>query len=124
MWSIRNKKSIKLSRQLNWSVGKKHNANKRFWIIGSLCLVAAVLLITHTNRKRAEATPQILGATTETVTTSSLAVQFEDYEVARGDTLFSISNTFGVPTETLAQLNDIRPPFVLKAGETLKIPTP
>ena len=124
MWSQTNQKRIKLSRQLKWSLGKDQNTNKYFWSIGALCLVLAVFLISRTNsilKQEARANPQVLGATT-TTNDPEPEIQFVDYKVAKGDTLFTISQKFSLPTETLAQINDIRPPFSVKAGQILKIP--
>lgn len=125
MWFGKNQKRIRLSRQLNWSVGRGRNANTVFWSIGLCCLALSVFLISRTNallRNATSAAPQVLGASTDTVTDPTSEITFIDYTVAKGETLFTISQKFGLPTETLAQLNDIRPPFNIKAGETLKIP--
>lgn len=83
-------------------------------------MAAAVVIIVRTNTGLQNgAKPEILGATTEAVQAKPT---FTDYTVSRGETLFTISQKFGVPTETLAQLNDIRPPFTVKAGEVIKVP--
>lgn len=120
MWFARNQKRIRLSRKLNWSVGKSQHTGFYFWTIGSLCLAAAVVIIVRTNSGLQNgAKPEVLGAATETAQTKP---SFTDYTVNRGETLFTISQKFGVPTETLAQLNDIRPPFTVKAGEIIKVP--
>jgi LysM repeat protein len=123
MWFGRNQKRIKLSRQLKWSVGKAQHTGNYLWAVGGLCLVVAVGFLVHTNRiLRTDAQPTVLGASTTVLPEATPAIEFESYEVARGDTLFTISQHYDVPTETLAQLNDIKPPFTLKAGETIKIP--
>lgn len=125
MWFGKNQKRIKLSRQLSWSVGRGKHTNTFFWCVGLGCLIVAILLVSRTNtllRNEAAAAPQVLGASTETQTAQADAITFMDYKVAKGETLFTISQKFGLPTETLAQLNDIRPPFNIKAGETIKIP--
>lgn len=64
----------------------------------------------------------MLGASTEQGVTESDAIIFTDYKVMKGETLFTISQKFGLPTETVAQINDIRPPFNIKAGQIIKIP--
>lgn len=124
MWFGKNQKRIKLSRQLTWSVGRGQNANAFFWAIGIGCLLIAAFCISRTNtllRNQANANPQVLGASTDTPNPST-DISFTDYKVAKGETLFTISQKFNLPTETLAQLNDIRPPFNIKAGQTIKIP--
>ena len=45
-----------------------------------------------------------------------------EYEVKKGDTLFSLSLKFNVALETLMKLNNIANPDQIKAGQKLKIP--
>ncbi len=123
MWFGSNTKRIRLSRRLRWSVGKGQHTNTYFWLIGSACLVASIGIITRTNHLLADQIkPSVLGATTTASAEETPPLLFQDYKVARGETLFTISQKVGIPTETLAQLNDIKPPFALKAGDILKIP--
>ncbi|MBP9686654.1 MAG: LysM peptidoglycan-binding domain-containing protein [Candidatus Doudnabacteria bacterium] len=123
MWFGKNQKRIRLSRQLKWSVGRGRNNNRLFWSIGLCCLALSAFLISRTNALlQNEAAPQVLGASTEQGVTESDAIIFTDYKVMKGETLFTISQKFGLPTETVAQINDIRPPFNIKAGQIIKIP--
>ncbi len=124
MWFGRNQTNIKLSKRLRWSVGKGRYGNNKFWFIGAFCLILAGGLFFHTNQllktPNTNPKPTVLGATT--TQTNNPGLQFMDYQVTRGDTLFTISKQFGVPTETLAQLNDLNTPFTLKAGQIIKVP--
>lgn len=123
MWFGNNTKKIRLSRRLKWGVGKAQHTNTYFWLIGTVCLLAAIGIITRTNQLMSkQIAPSVLGATTTASAEETPALQFEDYKISRGETLFTISQKVGVPTETLAQLNDIKPPFALKAGQTIKVP--
>jgi len=45
------------------------------------------------------------------------------YTVQAGDRLFSIGRQFGVNPYSIAQLNNILPPYVIHPGQVLKIPT-
>jgi len=45
------------------------------------------------------------------------------YTVQAGDRLFSIGRKFGVNPFSIAQLNNIQPPYVIHPGDVLKIPT-
>lgn len=45
------------------------------------------------------------------------------YTVASGDTLFSIAERFGVPVETIVQLNGITDQNLIRVGDTLLIPS-
>jgi LysM repeat protein len=123
MWFGRNQKRIKLSRKLNWSVGKSQHTSQYFWFVGSACLLIAVGLLIRTNANlKEQPKPAVLGASV-VATPSTASLKLINYTIGRGETLFTISQKFKVPSETLAQLNDISPPFTLKAGQTIKIPS-
>lgn len=47
----------------------------------------------------------------------------EIYEVQRGDTLFNVSQKYGISWQTVAQINNLKEPYILKAGQKLKIPS-
>ena len=42
--------------------------------------------------------------------------------VRKGDTLYSIANKYNVPLRSLIEINDLRPPYLLRAGQILKMP--
>ena len=46
------------------------------------------------------------------------------YTVNAGDTLYSIGVKFGVPWQSIAQVNNIIPPYTIYPGEVLTIPSP
>lgn len=46
------------------------------------------------------------------------------HEVARGDTLFSLSERYGVPLAALIEMNGLEPPYTLRVGQTLRLPQP
>ena len=122
MWFGKNTKKIHLSRKLNWSVGKAQYTNYYFWFVGTVCFVFACILIVHTNSKLTNPVkPEVLGATTEQNSPKD-SIQLKNYTVNKGETFFSISQKFSIPIETLAQLNDMKTPFNIQAGQVLKIP--
>ena len=43
------------------------------------------------------------------------------HTVKRGDTLYSISRSTGVPLRTLARLNGLRPPYLIHPGQKLRL---
>lgn len=49
-------------------------------------------------------------------------VEYETYKVKKGDTLFNLSQKYNVSWQTLAELNNLAEPYVLKIGQELKIP--
>jgi LysM repeat protein len=75
---------------------------------------------------------QVLGAATNSAkeeqtqtsqpTTSSSNEQFTSYTVKSGDTLFNISQSYNVKWDLIAQFNNLSEPYVLHAGQELKIP--
>lgn len=123
MWFGRNTYKIKLSRRLKWSVGKTQTSASRLWLLGGFCMAVALFLtlnVFQTSQNTEPTTPRVLGATAENQTPKK--VQFIDYVVQRGDTLFSISQKYNVSWGTLAELNDLQAPFSLKQDQTIKVP--
>ncbi len=43
--------------------------------------------------------------------------------VAKGDTLYSIARTYGVPLRSLIEVNNLRQPYTLAVGQTLRLPS-
>ena len=50
------------------------------------------------------------------------APSYEIYQVKKGDTLFNISQNFNLSWQTLAEINNLEAPYVLKIGQEIKIP--
>jgi len=68
---------------------------------------------------------QVLGANTQTVPDETIVTadpQFTEYSVKNGDTLFNISQKYNVRWDSIAQINNLAEPYVLHAGQNLKIP--
>ena len=87
-------------------------------MVVALALTFNVFKISNNTAEMTE--PRVLGAVTDNPVPKK--VQFIDYTVQRGDTLFSISQKYNVSWGTLAELNDIQAPFSLKQNQTLKVP--
>ncbi|MDD4556418.1 MAG: M23 family metallopeptidase [Alphaproteobacteria bacterium] len=47
----------------------------------------------------------------------------DSVRVSKGDTLYSISRRYDIPLRDLIELNNIAPPYALRIGQTLKLPT-
>jgi hypothetical protein len=122
------KKKFDLSPKLKLGVGRGYNSSHFLKIFGALFLVVAVgltartltLLLGHTNPAANNSGPQVLGASDEQNGNANL--QFIDYKVQKGDTLFNLSQKYNISWTTLATLNNLESPFTLKLGQTLKIP--
>ncbi|MDP4001017.1 MAG: LysM peptidoglycan-binding domain-containing protein [bacterium] len=73
---------------------------------------------------------QVLGATTleepETQTpvigTSDTDPGFTSYIVQNGDTLFNISQQYNIKWDLIAEINNLKEPYLLHGGQNLKIP--
>lgn len=46
------------------------------------------------------------------------------HEVVRGNTVYSISRLYGVPVRAIIETNQLRPPYLLKVGDRLRISSP
>ena len=58
----------------------------------------------------------------ETKVQKDIRVPIKDIQVARGDTLYSISRQYSVPVNDLAVMNGLSAPFTLSVGQTLHVP--
>jgi lipoprotein NlpD len=66
-------------------------------------------------QNQSDAPKQILGE-------QQKAPEYNTYEIKKGDTLFNLSNKFEVSWQTLAEINHLREPYILKIGQTIQIP--
>ena len=124
--ALRNKK-FELSPRLKLGVGRGYSQNQILKFSAIICLVLALGLTVNAFRlvlkdKSSAANPQVLGATDTKQPQSQPAVQFTAYTVQKGDTLFNISQKFNIDWTTLATLNNLKSPFVLKLGQIINIP--
>lgn len=126
-------KKFELSPRLKFGVGRGYSQNQILKFSSILFLVLAVgltfnafrLVLSSKNSGQSAASsavPQVLGASDIKTDTEPDAVQFVDYKVQKGDTLFNISQRFSINWTTLATLNNLKSPFTLKPGQTVKIP--
>lgn len=69
---------------------------------------------------------EVLGAQTHqepaVTETPAQTAEFTEYTVQNGDTLFNISQKYNLRWDSIAQINNLSEPYVLHAGQTLKIP--
>lgn len=117
------KNKIRLSRTLAAQTSPYPQANR--WIRrGFFFLLAALALGIYFSsgskpeNKPLETTKQILGEQE----TQDSAVEYQTYTVKKGDTLFNLSQKHAVSWQTLAEINNLEQPYILKIGQTLKIP--
>ena len=125
------KNQLELSPRLKSGVGRNYSKNRLLKISSFVFLLLAAgltvnslwIVFSRTPSAKTEAgAPQVLGATDTQTSSSSPSVQFVEYKVKKGDTLFSISQQFNIQWMTIATLNNLKSPFSLKPGQTIKIP--
>ena len=125
--SSRNK--IRLSKTLHAQTTPYPRINvwmRRVAIVLVLSAVTGVYLAAKPSRdatghsdQEFDKTKEILG---EQHPPTSSPVELETYLVKKGDTLFNVSQKYGLSWQTLAQINNLSEPYLLKIGQELKIP--
>jgi hypothetical protein len=120
------KKNFDLSPKLKWGVGRGRSFNHLLKLAGGAFLLVALTLTANAARlvyRQAMGSnnpePQVLGASDTTATDQ---VQFIEYKVQKGDTLFNISQQHNISWTILATLNKLDIPFILSPGQSIKIP--
>lgn len=125
------KKKFELSPQLKLGVGRSYSSNQILKFSAVLCLIFAVGLAINafrliwsnkTSNQEANLNPQVLGVTDTKNPSLPTKVEFVEYKVKQGDTLFNISQKLKIDWVTLATLNNLKSPFSLKPGQILNIP--
>jgi len=124
-------KKIQLSPRLKFGVGRGYSQNRIMKIGSAVFLVIALGLTVNSFRlvfsgkgggSASQAVPQVLGASDVKTKPANNGIQFEEYKIQKGDTLFNISQKYGISWTTIAALNNLKSPFTLKPGQTIKIP--
>lgn len=125
------KNQLELSPRLKSGIGRSYSKNRLLKIssVAFLLLAAGLtanslwIVFGKTPATKIETnTPQVLGATDSQASSSSTNIQFVEYKVKKGDTLFNISQQFNIQWMTIATINNLKSPFSLKPGQTIKIP--
>ncbi|MBI4049496.1 MAG: LysM peptidoglycan-binding domain-containing protein [Candidatus Doudnabacteria bacterium] len=126
-----------LSPEIRAQITPETRRDRRFATAGVVFLILSAILTfnlfarkpSSTNNKiqlsqaQPEASPekQVLGAAT-VETQESEKQEFTSYVVKNGDTLFNISQQYGIKWDLIAELNSLSEPYLLHPGQTLKIP--
>lgn len=63
------------------------------------------------------------GSTRPSGSGSTVAQSGDAHIVRRGDTLYGIARAYGVPLRTLIVQNGLRPPYTLRVGQSIQVPT-
>lgn len=125
------KNQLELSPRLKSGVGRNYSKNRLLKISSFVFLLFAagltanslwIIFGRNSTTKIETGTPQVLGATDSQASSSSASIQFIEYKVKKGDTLFNISQQFNIQWMTIATINNLKSPFSLKPGQTIKIP--
>lgn len=125
------RKNFELAPRLKYAVGRGYSQNQILKVAATICLILAAgltvnavrLIVSHPSSNAVFApAPQVLGATDVKTPAAAANMQFAEYKVQKGDTLFNISQKFNINWTTLATLNNLKSPFTLKTGQLIKIP--
>ena len=120
-------KKFELSPRLKLGVGRGYSQNQILKFAAIICLVLALGLtfnavrLMFTGAKGVQG-PEVLGASDIKEAQSQSAMEFTTYTVLKGDTLFNISQKFNISWGALANLNNLKNPYHLTPGQTLKVP--
>ena len=121
------KNRIHLSRNLRAQTTPYPNAHRwlrRGLVVCAITLVVGIYAIARPDRSPSTEIPennkQILW---EQESADTQAAEYSIYRVKGGDTLFNLSQKYGVSWQTLAELNGLQEPYVLKIGQQLKVPS-
>lgn len=116
------KNRIRLSRSLHAQTTPYPEAGrliKRSLMLFIVILIVGIYLLAKPEHpKDASPSPkQILGEQE-----SSTSPEYQIYEVKKGDTLFNLSQKYEVSWQTLAEINRLEEPYILRVGQKLKVP--
>ncbi len=125
------KKKVDLSPRLKLAVGRGYSQNQILKFSAVFFLTIALILSANAIRllfsgkyivssAAGEGAGQVLGASD--TKTDDGSMQFISYKITKGDTLFNISQKFNIDWNTLATLNNLKTPYLVKPGDTIKIP--
>jgi LysM repeat protein len=122
---------FELSQRLKLGVGRGYSQNQILKLSAIVCLILALILTVNAVRLVSKgkqqastdpASPQVLGESDTRNASDIESMQFTNYIVVKGDTLFNIAQKFNISWTTLATLNNIKSSSFLKPGQTLKVP--
>ncbi|OGE81607.1 MAG: hypothetical protein A3E98_04205 [Candidatus Doudnabacteria bacterium RIFCSPHIGHO2_12_FULL_48_11] len=129
-----------LSPELRAQIAPESKRDRKFTVAGVFLLVLSLLLganlfykkpasysysmpeLAQTQTSPIPADKQVLGTSTAEGAVKEADEEFTNYVVKNGDTLFNISQEYDIRWDLIAQINGLNEPYVLHAGQTLKIP--
>ena len=125
----KNKQKIRLSESLQLGVSDPASQSTLYRtggiILTVMCLLLAANIVRNLAMAAGSAAPKTL-ATSQGVPQAVLGAYDQatvaSYTIQSGDTLFSIAQLKNVNWEIIAELNNLRAPYTLKAGSVIKFP--
>ena len=126
---MNSKTKWELSPRLKWGAGRGSVLNKFMRRTGIVFLIVTLALainagrLIYNNTTQAATTPSplVLGAS-DTANVQQDKVQFIEYKVQKGDTLFNVSQRYNISWTIVATLNKLDAPFALSPNQVIKIP--
>ena len=120
---LNRKHKVELSPKLKLGVRRTYTQNQLLKYSGTIFIALAVFLSINairlfknqtSSQLASEATPKVLDAQDQ--------IEFTDYTVTQGDTIFTVAQKFNIDWTTLVSLNNLTPPLKLQVGQKLKVP--
>lgn len=119
------KSKIRLSRNLHAQTTPYPEAGKwlrRGLILLVLFLAGGIYLIARPAPKPENPAAPAASQTKQILGEESSGTELLIYEIKKGDTLFNLAQYYSVSWQTLAELNGLKEPYLLKVGQKIKIP--
>lgn len=115
------KNRIRLSRSLHAQTTPYPGASRwiklGMWLLIILLGAGIYIFAKPKSQKQSPPLPkQILGEQ------ENSKIMYGSYTVKKGDTLFNLGQKIGISWQTLAELNELAEPYILKIGQELKVP--
>ncbi|OGE79475.1 MAG: hypothetical protein A2751_01510 [Candidatus Doudnabacteria bacterium RIFCSPHIGHO2_01_FULL_46_14] len=123
---ISSRTKIRLSRNLTAQTTPYPHVKswiKRGFLVLTIVMIAGVYLAARPNKNTGPFQTddkEILGE--QNLSIAGEAAEIQTYTIKTGDTLFNVSQKYEISWQTLAQINNLREPYILKVGQKLKIP--
>ena len=125
------KQKIKLSENLKMGISGPASQSTFFKVGGVFFLVLSLILVINIYREMKSAPISAINAASTAADQKVLGafdqrapvpIVTNTYTVQNGDTLFNIAQAKSLDWQTIATLNNMKPPYALKLGQQLKLP--
>ena len=97
---------------------------RRGFFIFVMIMIAGIYIAAKPKKHLETKLPkEILGEQSRAADASGQPSEMMVYEIKSGDTLFNVSQKYNLSWQTLAKINNLSEPYILRPGQKIKIPT-